>query len=171
MACTRHRTIVDDSVRVRAKQSERESKGKYVTKTGFYGKFRKVCVCVCAFGGRGKVALKKQSTHRYTTHILYANLNFQITFIVSHCKIHHFIRFMSLCARLQCVCVYLDLCVRCVCCKWKLSKSKTCLCNLRLNAYSLWFNSVALQQYYKRLWKIPFSTSTPQPPVSFPPLA
>lgn len=35
--------------------------------------------------GGGKVALKKQSTHRYTKHIhsVYANLNFQITFIVS----------------------------------------------------------------------------------------
>lgn len=46
-----------------------------------------------------------------------------------------------------------------ICCNWKLSKSKTCLCNLRLNAYSLWFNSVALQQYYKRLWKMLFSSN------------
>lgn len=41
---------------------ERERARKCVTKTGFYGKLREVC-------GGGKVALKKQSTHRYTTHI------------------------------------------------------------------------------------------------------
>ena len=102
---------------------------------------------------KGRVrSKKKQSTYRY------GSLNFQITFIVS-LRNSHFIQYMCVAVRVrERVCLFI--CKR-IWCYWKLSKSKTCLCNLRLNVYSLWFNSVTLQQYYKRLWKMLFSIQTP----------